>query len=484
MPAPKRKSENGKTAAAGKKAKGGKEKAEPEETKVYTLQISKGKGDPNQSETGILVSGLMVSEHIGRVRDGVSSQCLFLPHRISGLNSVKIDQIVSHCSAAHAVLISSNNEVFVMGRNENGQLGIGKEGKGTDVQLPTKLDQKLFDDQKISNAACGKGHTLFLSTEGNVFACGDNSQGQLGIGGSLTSMTRPKKLSFEPTVKIVACGQAFSMIVDIAGGLYSFGFSEYGQLGNGSDGKTLGKANKYVFNNALKPERVIRFVMKGENVKEIRDVEDVSIKMVACGYNHTIALDTEGRIFTWGCGFYGRLGHNSTVDEYYPRQIISFLHFKTCEITGIQASSTYTLVSMRHKMMYLCGQIKSSSSAAEMYFKPVMDISGWPVDSIGCANKSILIVADEKAIAWGPSPVYGELALGDGTDGNTKSSANPKIIPTLERFVNKKVACGNMFTIFMVDLSSKKENEEEKRKEFEENVKKFNEFPLYCGFKE
>lgn len=42
-------------------------------------------------------------------------------------------------------------------------------------------------------------------------------------------------------------------------------------------------------------------------------VENVKIQDIACGINHTIALDTEGRLFSWGFGGYGRLGHNSAV---------------------------------------------------------------------------------------------------------------------------------------------------------------------------
>ena len=41
---------------------------------------------------------------------------------------------------------------------------------------------KMFDHIKIKKVCCGRYHTLFLSQEGEVYACGQNTLGQLGIG--------------------------------------------------------------------------------------------------------------------------------------------------------------------------------------------------------------------------------------------------------------------------------------------------------------
>ena len=44
--------------------------------------------------------------------------------------------------------------------------------------------------------ATGKAHSLFLTTEGQVLACGSNSAGQCGVGKGKESVTSPQLISY------------------------------------------------------------------------------------------------------------------------------------------------------------------------------------------------------------------------------------------------------------------------------------------------
>ena len=44
------------------------------------------------------------------------------------------------------------------------------------------------------------------------------------------------------------------------------------------------------------------------------------VVLVAARGNHTVAVTAEGRLFTWGNGEYGRLGHGDTGDMLVPRR--------------------------------------------------------------------------------------------------------------------------------------------------------------------
>lgn len=54
------------------------------------------------------------------------------------------------------------------------------------------------------------------------------------------------------------------------------------------------------------------------------------------------------------------------------------------------------------------GQNKRTGEA-NMYPKPIQDLTGWNVRSVGVGNTSIVVAADDSVIAWGPSPTSGEL---------------------------------------------------------------------------
>lgn len=140
--------------------------------------------------------------------------------------------MASSCSAAHSLLIDDQYKVYSFGRNQFGQLG---HSQLENFNQPTMI--KALKNVNIIQAACGRNHSLFLSDTGIVYACGSNSNGQLGIGQQTLNkiITKPTRIQYNgaPIVK-VDCGAVFSVILDINGNLYTFGSPEYGQLGEES----------------------------------------------------------------------------------------------------------------------------------------------------------------------------------------------------------------------------------------------------------
>ena len=43
---------------------------------------------------------------------------------------------------------------------------------------------------------------------------------------------------------------------------------------------------------------------------------------VACGWDHVLAVDEKGRLFSWGHNEYGQLGHGDRKDRWEPTQVI------------------------------------------------------------------------------------------------------------------------------------------------------------------
>ena len=46
-------------------------------------------------------------------------------------------------------------------------------------------------------------------------------------------------------------------------------------------------------------------------------------KSIASGYNHSLAIKTDGTLWTWGRNYYGQLGDNTIVDRSSPVQTIA-----------------------------------------------------------------------------------------------------------------------------------------------------------------
>lgn len=84
------------------------------------------------------------------------------------------------CGIKHTVLLNSKNELICFGSNEYGQCGDGKQGKNQ-IKMNFEINFSLKGKQ-IEMIECGGAHTLILTQGQEMFACGLNDKGQLGLG--------------------------------------------------------------------------------------------------------------------------------------------------------------------------------------------------------------------------------------------------------------------------------------------------------------
>lgn len=126
--------------------------------------------------------------------------------------------------------------------------------------------------------------------------------------------------------------------------MYTTGSSEYGQLGNGETGQYFVTANKLAYANCSVFTKRTTFChapgekLHGAGEKSTKVVpfsasEDIRIQHIACGKHHALALEAESsaeapRLFSWGCGDYGVLGHGVQADEYFPRMVGSVANLR------------------------------------------------------------------------------------------------------------------------------------------------------------
>jgi alpha-tubulin suppressor-like RCC1 family protein len=248
--------------------------------------------------------------------------------------------------------------------------------------------------------------------------------------------------------------------------MYSAGLSEFGQLGNGETGEYFIAANKIGFANATKFERRSVFVHKvGDSMEDAKkppvpmpDSDHIRIGSISCGKNHTIAVEAPfsnkdvgcQRVFTWGCGGYGVLGHGEQVDQYTPQMVNVFTGplFQNNSPVRACAGTHCSLVLTEHGHVYYFGKHRSVGEAT---MRPalidVLANNAHVVSTLGAGGQTVFCsTVNGVTVSWGVGQT-GE--LGYGVD-NPKSSAKPKFVEKLDKVLVNDVSCGYGHTLFLL----------------------------------
>ncbi|KAF5380523.1 hypothetical protein D9615_004510 [Tricholomella constricta] len=202
---------------------------------------------------------------------------------ILGTRARKATYIAS--GSYHSFAIDTDGDVWGWGSNYLGQTGTGRDSAAEEeVRLPTKVQRLSRSELKgatVTEVAGGEHHSLFLTSDGKVYACGRAYDSQLGLSDDDPAfdarmnkdfMPEPAQVAFpaanDPIVRISA-GTHNSMAISEGGVVYSWGSGVNGELGAGKDEEV--KTPRPIF--ARSPKEVIW-----------RPVE------VSCGGQHTLGL--------------------------------------------------------------------------------------------------------------------------------------------------------------------------------------------------
>ena len=179
--------------------------------------------------------------------------------------------------ADHSLALGQDGRVFSWGDDSSGQLGTGRL-----LFQSTPLPTVLSDVKNVTGLAAGSYHSLARMRDGSVLAWGNNSYGELGDG-TLTSRGLPLKVVGLSGATALAAGEQHSLAADSSGGVWAWGSNENGRLGQGNSDQA----------NSKFPLKVVQ--LQG-------------VIAVQAGKAHSLALTQEGKVFSWGTNFSGQLG--------------------------------------------------------------------------------------------------------------------------------------------------------------------------------
>jgi alpha-tubulin suppressor-like RCC1 family protein len=229
--------------------------------------------------------------------------------------SVQFDQPVRKLAAGlgHSVALSENGEVYAWGNNSNGQLGLGNlDNKATPQKVPSLTS--------IKDIAASQFHTLALDQNGKVWAWGLNWSGQLGDGTYKNSQV-PVQVKDLDNVAAIGTGYRFSFALKNDGTVWVWGAdcehnnetnyraiieSFSGSLDIAGSYFDADESNVDEFNEAANCIGENWINIKSNVPVQLTSLADV--KQVSAGYGHLLALKTDGTVWGWGCNKYGQLG--------------------------------------------------------------------------------------------------------------------------------------------------------------------------------
>jgi RHS repeat-associated protein len=163
------------------------------------------------------------------------------------LNTNRPEQIVSSNVTAIAaggnfsLFLKSDGSLWGMGRGDLGQLGAGNYN-------PTNNPVKIVSGN-VTAIAAGLDHSLFIKSDGSLWGMGFNAYGQLGTGSNLPEYYDTPVEILTGGVKAISGGELSSLFIETNGSLWAMGWNYYGQLGVGSEGNQFNSPTLVVSSN-------------------------------------------------------------------------------------------------------------------------------------------------------------------------------------------------------------------------------------------
>lgn len=134
-------------------------------------------------------------------------------------------------------VLSNDGKVFAVGQNTNGELGIGTSGDFRSTL--TAMDLGPLGGAHATAIVGGVNNFLLLASDNTLYGTGMNSSGELGTGDLTSPILTLTKMNLAPlgvgvTPVAVTAGQGFTVVLASDGKIYGVGSNSSGQLGLGN----------------------------------------------------------------------------------------------------------------------------------------------------------------------------------------------------------------------------------------------------------
>lgn len=185
-----------------------------------------------------------------------------------------LNEEVATVTGATITAVSSGS-TYVTAKNE--ELGI---------TLRVKVNVLNENETTMPNISVGYSHTVAVKTDGTVWGWGINNNGELGQT-STNPVKSPEQILVDAKIKDVAAGLYETLMVTTDGKVLAMGYNQYG-IGDGTN------------TTSRVPVTVQQQIADEEGNQTNVDLSN--IVKVTTWSNRNLALDSNGKLYSWGYG--------------------------------------------------------------------------------------------------------------------------------------------------------------------------------------
>ena len=278
--------------------------------------------------------------------------------------------------------------------------------------------------------AAGGSHSGAIRN-GQLYTVGRNNTGQLGFGytsvpadGESLHPTLMRQVTYSGGAPVsLMFNQNFSLMLDNTGSIWSWGTNSSGQLGVGTCSGVLDNANRLVLTH-----------VSGLS----------SVTTIAAGYDHSLALKSDGTVWAFGENGNGQLGDGTSVDKDCPVQVQGLPNDARVIQVAASSASSYALDDRGRVWGWGRNQYGNlgqgtTSASTSVQASPVLVPLSAPVVMLASGRDHVLALTESGAvIGWGLNASY------QLTNQWASPVATPAELPTLPANSTRRVwANGN-----------------------------------------